>query len=80
MNVTRRFRNYFLRGLAVLLPTMLTLWILAWGCGLIQRNISVHINKGIEEAVRFIISSGGVAAPDGWLVALPTTPLEQEKC
>jgi uncharacterized membrane protein len=50
MNVTRRFRNYFLRGLAVLLPTMLTIWILAWGYGLIQRNVSVHINKGLVKA------------------------------
>jgi len=50
MNITRRFKSYFLRGLAVLLPTMLTVWILAWGYGLIQRNVTVHINKGIVKA------------------------------
>jgi uncharacterized membrane protein len=54
MNVTRRFRNYFLRGLAVLLPTMLTIWILAWGYGLIQRNVSIHINKGIVKAQTWV--------------------------
>jgi len=54
MNVTRRFRNYFLRGLAVLLPTMLTLWILAWGYGIIQRNVSIHINKGIVRAQTWV--------------------------
>jgi uncharacterized membrane protein len=54
MNVTRRFRNYFLRGLAVLLPTMLTIWILAWGYGLIQRNVSVHINKGLVKAQTWV--------------------------
>jgi len=54
MNVTRRFKSYFLRGLAVLLPTMLTLWILAWGYGLIQRNVSIHINKGIVRAQTWV--------------------------
>jgi uncharacterized membrane protein len=54
MNVTRRFRNYFLRGLAVLLPTMLTIWILAWGYGLIRWNVSVHINRGIVRAQTWV--------------------------
>lgn len=54
MNLTRRFRNYFLHGLAVLLPTMLTIWILAWGYGLIQRNVSVHINKGLVRAMTWV--------------------------
>ena len=54
MNVTHRFRGYFLRGLAVLLPTILTIWILAWGYGLIQRNISVHINRGIVKAQTWV--------------------------
>jgi uncharacterized membrane protein len=54
MNLTRRFRSYFLRGLAVLLPTMLTIWILAWGYGLIQRNVSVHINKGLVQAITWV--------------------------
>lgn len=54
MNVTRRFKSYFLRGLAVLLPTMLTIWILAWGYGLIQRNVTVHINKGIVKAQTWV--------------------------
>jgi uncharacterized membrane protein len=54
MNVTRRFKSYFLRGLAVLLPTMLTIWILAWGYGLIQRNVSKHINMGIIRAQTWV--------------------------
>jgi len=54
MNITRRFRSYFLRGLAVLLPTMLTMWILAWGYGLIQRNVSVHINRGLVKAQTWV--------------------------
>ena len=47
MNITKRFKSYFLRGLAVLLPAMLTIWILAWGYHAVQNNISVHLNRGV---------------------------------
>jgi uncharacterized membrane protein len=42
-----RFKNYFLRGLAVLLPTILTIAIFVWGYNFIQENISRHINQGL---------------------------------
>ena len=44
MPLTSRFKSYFLRGLAVLLPTILTIWIFIWGYNFIQDKISVHIN------------------------------------
>jgi len=47
MRLTSRFRSYFFRGLAILLPTILTIWIFIWGYQFIQSNISVHINKGL---------------------------------
>jgi uncharacterized membrane protein len=47
MHLTSRFKSYFLRGLAVLLPTILTIWIFIWGYNFIQDNISVHINRGL---------------------------------
>ena len=47
MRITINFKRYFLRGLAVLLPTILTIWIFFWGYGFIQGNISVHINRGL---------------------------------
>jgi len=47
-----RFKSYFLRGLAVLLPTILTIGIFVWGYKFIQDNISVHINRGL---VRLIV-------------------------
>lgn len=47
MSITTRLRSYFLRGLAVLLPTLLTIWILVWGYNFIQNNVSVHINHGL---------------------------------
>jgi uncharacterized membrane protein len=50
----RRFRGYFLRGLAVVLPTVLTIWLILWGFNFINDKISVHIKKlivfGIKQA------------------------------
>ncbi|MFA5238503.1 MAG: DUF502 domain-containing protein [Phycisphaerae bacterium] len=54
MHTTGRFRIYFLRGLAVLLPTILTIWIFFWGYKFIQENISVYINRGIVQLVMFL--------------------------
>lgn len=56
MPVPGRFRSYFFRGLAVLLPTIVTIWILVWGYSFINDNISVHIKHGL---VRLIIIAGG---------------------
>ena len=42
-----RFKGYFLRGLAALLPTVLTIWIFVGGYNFIQDNIGIHINRGL---------------------------------
>ena len=47
MHLTSGFKSYFLRGLAVLVPTILTIWIFIWGYNFIQDKISVHINWGL---------------------------------
>jgi uncharacterized membrane protein len=47
MRLTSRLKSYFLRGLAVLLPTILTIWIFIWGYNFIQDNISIHINRAL---------------------------------
>ncbi|MHC4221023.1 MAG: DUF502 domain-containing protein [Planctomycetota bacterium] len=54
MGITRRLRNYFLRGMAVLLPTMLTIWIFIWGYRFIQDNISIHINRGLVRLIESV--------------------------
>ncbi|NIP24114.1 MAG: DUF502 domain-containing protein [Phycisphaerae bacterium] len=48
MSLSRRFRNYFLRGLAVLLPTVLTIWIFVLGYQFIQANLGSHLKNGLE--------------------------------
>ena len=56
MPTTGRLKSYFFRGLAVLLPTIVTIWILVWLYSFIQENISEHIKRGL---VRLIIIAGG---------------------
>jgi uncharacterized membrane protein len=51
MSVTRRFKGYFLHGLAVLLPSILTIWLFVWGYTFIQDNISKHLNRGIVRVI-----------------------------
>jgi len=55
MPVTGRFKGYFLRGMAVLLPTILTIWIFVAVYTFIQDNISHQINRGL---VRVIVLAG----------------------
>ena len=56
MAMTGRFKSYFLRGLAVLLPTILTIWIFIWGYRFIHERIGVHIKHGLKY---LIILAGG---------------------
>jgi len=76
-----RFKSYFFRGLAVLLPTILTIWIFVWGYRFIQENISRHIADGLEWLLVFIAPEAFVEKLDwkwmgialsaaGFLVAL----------
>jgi len=41
------FRQFFFRGLATLLPTVLTIIVLVQGYQFVQENISIHITRGI---------------------------------
>lgn len=47
MQALRNFRTYFFRGMAALLPTILTIWIFVQCYVFIQDKISVHINKSL---------------------------------
>jgi uncharacterized membrane protein len=45
------FRRFFLRGLATLLPTVVTIVLLGKCFEFVQKNISVHINDGVIQTV-----------------------------
>ncbi len=64
MSVTRRFRSYFLRGLAVLLPTILTIWIFVWAYTFMQQRIAIHINRGLVWLIVSFQGEGGVPKED----------------
>ena len=41
------FKRFFLRGLAALLPTLLTIAILVWAYNFVERSIGRHITRGL---------------------------------
>ncbi len=45
------FKRFFLRGLAALLPTLLTVMIIVYGFNFVQNNIGKHINRGVKYLV-----------------------------
>lgn len=47
MQAFKNFRSYFFRGMAALLPTILTIWIFVQCYIFIQDKVSVHINRGL---------------------------------
>ncbi|MHC4842263.1 MAG: DUF502 domain-containing protein [Planctomycetota bacterium] len=54
MPIKGRFKSYFFRGLAVLLPTILTIAIFVWGYGFIRKYIALYINKAIVDILIWI--------------------------
>ncbi len=64
MNIKGRFKKYFFRGMAVLLPTILTIWIFILGFTFIQKNISIHINRGLVQLIMVIRGYHDIAARD----------------
>ncbi len=64
MPMAGRFKRYFLRGLAVLLPTTLTIGIFVWGYTFIQENISSHINRGLVLLIRWAQGENGISKED----------------
>ena len=57
-----RFRGYFLRGLGVLLPTVLTIWLILWGFNFINDKISVHIKQILIFGIKLAGGSEAILA------------------
>jgi uncharacterized membrane protein len=53
MQALHNFKTYFLRGLATLLPTILTVWIFVQLYLFIQQNVSAHINRGLVRILAY---------------------------
>jgi uncharacterized membrane protein len=64
MSLSRRFKGYFLHGLAVLLPSILTIWLFVFGYRFIQDNISKHLNRGLVHLIA-LATNKNVEISDG---------------
>jgi uncharacterized membrane protein len=53
MYTAKQFRSYFFRGMAALLPTILTIWLFVVCYNFVQNNISTHINQGLVYLISF---------------------------
>ena len=56
MQIFKNFRSYFFRGMAALLPTILTIWLFVQFYLFVQKNISTHINRFIVKLGMFIMT------------------------
>lgn len=54
MQAFKNFRSYFFRGMAALLPTILTIWIFVQCYIFVQDKVSIHINRGL---VRVLVTA-----------------------
>ncbi|MHC4554510.1 MAG: DUF502 domain-containing protein [Planctomycetota bacterium] len=54
MQAFKNFRSYFFRGMAALLPTILTIWIFVQCYIFIQDKVSIHINRGLVRLILLI--------------------------
>jgi uncharacterized membrane protein len=54
MQALKNFRSYFFRGMAALLPTILTIWIFVQCYIFVQDKVSVYINRGVVFVIRLI--------------------------
>lgn len=53
------FRVFFFKGLGILLPTVITLAILAWAFGFLRNNIAEPINAAVRAGVIYIVPQAG---------------------
>lgn len=51
------FKRFFVRGLAILLPSILTLWILWQGYLFLDRQVAEPINRGIRAGILLVLPS-----------------------
>ena len=57
MQAFKNFRSYFFRGMAALLPTILTIWIFVQCYIFIQDKVSIHINRGLVRLILLITNN-----------------------
>ncbi|MBX3359238.1 MAG: DUF502 domain-containing protein [Phycisphaeraceae bacterium] len=64
------FRRFFSRGLAIVLPTILTLWLLFQAYAFVDAQVAQPINRGLQSIVLLVVRQGSAsrALPDWFQV------------
>ncbi len=70
------FRKFFLRGLAIVLPSVLTIGILIWAYNFVQVKIASPINKGVK---RLILATSPWPELPSEVMSLPDKLSEQQR-
>lgn len=70
------FRKFFLRGLAIVLPSVLTIAILIWAYNFVQVKIASPINKGVK---RLILATSPWPELPSEVMSLPDKLSEQQR-
>ncbi len=67
------FRTFFLRGLGIVLPTLLTIYLIMFAYSILQNNVAAPINSGVREAM-ILVSKWPQASNDDFLVIMASLP------
>ena len=53
MGFAEDFRRFFLRGLAALLPTLITLWLLVWVWNFLWEGADMRVEDSVRQSAYF---------------------------
>ena len=70
------FRKFFLRGLAIVLPTVLTIGILIWAYHLVRDKIAQPINNGVKQLI-LVTTPWPAPTSDVGILADPLPPAQR---
>jgi uncharacterized membrane protein len=65
LSFAQDFRQFFLRGIATLLPTLITLWLLVWAWNFLWESLGRHLILGIKWTWAWSASTGLVRSGPG---------------
>ena len=74
--ISSNFRKFFLRGLAIILPTVLTIGILIWAYNLVRDKIAQPINRGVKQLI-LVTTPWPAPKPDVGILADPLPPAQR---
>jgi len=68
MHILKPFKSYFLKGIAALLPTILTVWLFVQFYQFISHNVSRHVNQFLVQAIAYVTDSYSISQLEAFWV------------